>query len=362
MISMKTISRLVILLALGWVMGLQAASELRGVNERTREEKIKIFTDNVFGRRPVERPPYLTFALASPDCEMLDGAAMRRQVRISYGGAYGTNSFVVTAFFPKKAKKSAVPAFLLIGNREPKTVYTDVTRRVKNEFWPVEDIVARGYAALMFRNEEIVPDRNYGYSKGVYECFEDVTVQYRDLKLWGALSAWAWGASRVMDWIETEPLIDRTKVAIVGHSRGGKTALWAAVTDTRFAYACVNNSGCSGAKLNHMNLPKSEHIASIVKVFPFWFCRNYVNCVNRDKELDFDQHELLSCVAPRLLAVGSAKDDVWAGPPGERIATELATQAWEDKGRVHYHCRPGGHNLSASDWATYMDHAKANGW
>ncbi len=335
------------------------ADGLKSVNARTREEKVALFTDRVFGRRPVERPPHLSFTEASPDCEMLGGTATRRQVRISYGGAYGTNSFVVTAFLPKSRKPA--PAFLLICNRDV-AEYADPTRKVRNDFWPVEEIVSRGYAALMFYNGDIAPDRNLGCSKGVFECFEDVTIEYRPFNLWGTLSAWAWGASRVMDWIETEPRIDASKVAVVGHSRGGKTALWAAVTDTRFAYACVNNSGCTGAKLNHMDLPRSEHIARIVKVFPYWFCADYVDCVNRDKELDFDQHELLSCVAPRLLAVGSGEDDVWAGPPGERMATELASEAWADKSRVKYHIRPGGHGLFLADWQAYMDHAKANGW
>ena len=148
----------------------------------------------------------------------------------------------------------------------------------------------------------------------------------------------------------------------MGHSRGGKTALWTAVTDTRFAYACVNGSGCAGAKLNHLELPKSEHIAYIFKVFPYWFCADYCDYANREMEMDFDQHELLSCVAPRLLAVGSGADDAWAGPEGERLATELAAEAWKDATRVHYHVRPGGHDLNLEDWRAYMDHAANHGW
>ncbi len=347
----------VCLLATGGVVW--ADSAVKSVNTRTREEKVAIFRDRVFGRRPVERPAHLVFSEASPDCDMLDGAAVRRRIRISYGGPYGTNSFVVTAFLPKK--QSPAPAFLLICNRKV-AEYADPDRKVKSDFWPVEDLVSRGYAALMFHNGDVAPDLNVGCTQGVFACFEKTPKAYRSTQLWGTLSAWAWGASRVMDWIETELRIDRTRVAVVGHSRGGKTALWTAVTDTRFAYACVNNSGCSGAKLNHMDLPKSEKIVDIVKVFPYWFCMDYVTCVNRDRELDFDQHELLSCVAPRLLAVGSGEEDFWAGPAGERKATELAAEAWADKSRVKYHIRPGGHGLTQADWTAYMDHAKANGW
>lgn len=332
---------------------------IRGVNERTREEKVKIFTDREFGRRVVERPDYLVFAPETPDRVMMDGAAVRRQVRITYGGPYGTNSFVVTAFLPK-ARRPA-PAFLLVNNRHPDLKMADSERAVKTAFWPAEEIVSRGYAALVFQVWDVAPDWNTGCTEGVFACFEK-KVPYRPTNSWGTLSAWAWGASRVMDWIETEPAIDGSRVAVVGHSRGGKTALWTAVTDTRFAYACVNGSGCAGAKLNHLELPKSEHIAYIFKVFPYWFCADYCDYANREMEMDFDQHELLSCVAPRLLAVGSGADDAWAGPEGERLATELAAEAWKDATRVHYHVRPGGHDLNLEDWRAYMDHAANHGW
>ncbi len=351
-------SALTFALVAGASAAASADSAVRDVNARTREEKVALFRDRVFGRRIVERPERLAFSDESPERDMPGGTAVRRRVRISYGGPYGTNSFVVTAFLPKS--RTPAPAFLLVCNRPPAR-FADPDRATKSEFWPVEEIVARGYAALMFHNGDVAPDWNTGCTKGVFACFEK-EGPYRPTNLWGTLSAWAWGASRVMDWIETEPRIDRTKVAVVGHSRGGKTALWAAATDTRFAYACVNNSGCAGAKLNHMDLPKSEHIARIVKVFPYWFCMDYVDCANRERELDFDQHELLSCVAPRLVAVGSGEDDDWAGPAGERIATELASAAWQDKGRVKYHVRPGGHGLTLVDWKAYLDHAAANGW
>ena len=350
---------LVFAAVLGLSLSTFAATPLKDVNARTREEKVKLFTDREFGRRVVERPEYLTFTEATPEREMLDGAAVRKQIRITYGGTYGTNSFVVTAFLPKA--RNPAPAFLLINNRHPDLKMADPDREVKKEFWPVEEIVARGYAALMFHTWDVAPDWNTGCTEGVFACFEKKAT-YRPTNRWGTLSAWAWGASRVMDWIETEPSIDRTKVAVVGHSRGGKTSLWAAVTDTRFAYSCVNDSGCAGAKLNHIDLPESEHIARIVKTFPYWFCMDYVDCANREEDLDFDQHELLSCVAPRLLAVGSGEDDKWAGPEGERKATELAKGAWEDASRVDYHVRPGGHGLKLVDWKAYMDHAARHGW
>ena len=127
-------------------------------------------------------------------------------------------------------------------------------------------------AAVAFPVVSIAPDNaKTCLSQGVFALFGGE----RTSESWGAISAWAWTASRVMDWMETEPLIDVNRVGIVGHSRGGKTAIWTGVTDRRFAMVCSNDSGCTGAKLNHIDLPGSETIAKICDRFPYWFCRSY---------------------------------------------------------------------------------------
>jgi len=334
-----------------------AETRIAAIGERSREEIVAFFADNEFGRRPpaAEKPPLLRFEKASDDALMPDGKMVRRQARVVYGGPFGTNSFPVTAFVPADAK-GPVPAFLLVCNRDY-AENCDPGRVKKSDFFPVEEIVRRGFAAVSFHTWDVAPDYNTGNTKGVFEAFEK-PGPYRNPKLWGTISAWAWGASRALDWIETLPEIDAAKVAVVGHSRGGKTALWAAVTDPRFAMACVNGSGCAGAKLNHLDLPRSERIAQIVRTFQYWFCLDYTLWANREREMPFDQHELLSCVAPRLLAVGSGDEDHWAGPEGERKATMLARAAWEDKSRVSYHCHGGKHNLGLFDWNIYLSHAE----
>ena len=334
-----------------------AETGINAIGEKSREEIVLFFTDNEFGRRPkeAEKPPLLKFEKISDDKLMPDGKMVRKQVRIVYGGSCGTNSFPVTAFVPAGAK-GPVPAFLLICNRDYKE-NCDPEREKKSPFFPVEEIVKRGFAAVSFYTWDVAPDYNTGNTKGVFEAFEKPGA-YRDPKLWGTISAWGWGASRALDWLETVPEIDAKKVAVVGHSRGGKTALWTAVTDPRFAMVCVNGSGCAGAKLNHLDLPKSEHIAQIVRTFQYWFCLDYTLWVNREREMPFDQHELLSCVAPRLLAVGSGSTDDWAGPEGERKATELARAAWKDPSCVSYHCHEGKHDLGLFDWNIYLSHAE----
>lgn len=346
--------------------------------EKTRApELLETFLREEYGRRPVERPDGLRFERVCPDVEMMGGKAIRKRIRISYRGKYGGGSFNVTAFVPKCRKP--VPAFLLICNRDPRA-NIDPERKEKSGFWPAEEIVDRGYAAVTFWNGDIAPDRDVGNREGVFACFEP-QASHRPLDAWGTLSAWAWGASRVMDWIETEPSINAGRVAVVGHSRGGKTALVAGVCDRRFAMVCSNDSGCSGAKLNHVTLPRSETVAVIMRRFPYWFCPNYTMIVNREKEWNVDQHCFLALVAPRLLCVGSATGDLWAGPEGEYHSARLASPAWElygkkglvsagfpaperplQEGCVSYHLRTGKHNLTPYDWHRYMDFADRHGW
>ena len=336
------------------------------------------FAKEEYGRRPVERPEELSFAAAEPDVVMMDGKAIRKRIRISYAGKYSRDSFVVTVFIPRQSRP--VPAFLFINNRNPKE-NIDHTRKVKSPFWPAEEIVARGYAAITFHNGDVAPDGDFGLDKGVFKCFRAQTDIFRRLDEWGTLSAWAWGASRVMDWIETEPLLDAKHVAVVGHSRGGKTALVAGVTDKRFAMACSNCSGCAGAKLNHIDLPESEHVDQIVMRFNFWFCKNYCLHANAERDWRIDQHEYIALIAPRLVCIADATNDAWAGQAGEWWAAKLASPAWElygkkglvadavpapdtpqQEGSISYHIRTGKHDLTPFDWKVYMDFADRHGW
>ena len=340
-------------------------------------ELLKEFSQEEYGARPVERPATLMFEKAEPDAVMMDGKAVRKRIRVMYAGPYGDGAFVFTAFIPRQTKPA--PAFLLICNRPPDE-NINPTRERKSGFWPAEEIVSRGYAAIAFWNGDIAPDWNTGNRDGVFACFE-APGRRKGKNLWGTLSAWAWGASRVMDWIETEPLLDARHVAVVGHSRGGKTALVAGVYDKRFAMACSNDSGCSGAKLNHIDLPRSESVAAIMCSFPYWFCANYTLHVNAEKAWRVDQHEFVALMAPRLVCIASASEDAWAGPEGEYWSGVLASPAWElygkrglvaadfpppgkplQEGSISYHLRTGKHGLTPYDWSCYMDFADRHGW
>ena len=359
--------------------GVGAPRDAAVWHDGRRAEIKKIFERQVYGVRPVERPPHLAFSDIEHEREMMEGAALRRRVKIEYGGTYGTNSFPATAFIPKAGKP--VPAFILICNRPPEQ-NIDPERNVKSEFWPAEEIVSRGYAAVTFYIGDVTPDMQHGNTRGAFAAFEDVERKSRPASSWGAISVWAWAASRVLDWLETQSDIDAKHVAVVGHSRGGKTALVAAAWDERFAMACSNDSGCGGAKLNHVDLPGSEKIVNLAISFQFWFCRRFTAWANLDTVAPFDQHMFVALIAPRLVCIGSATEDGWAGPYGEYCTARYASDAWvrvfgmkgfvstgfpepnapQQDGDISYHIRAGGHDLTLYDWKCYLDFADRHGW
>lgn len=353
-----------------------------------RPEILRWFESNMYGIRPVDRPDGLTFAPIGQDEMRVDCDALCKRVRIGYRGKLGEGGFNVLAYIPTAARKRPVPAFLLICN-ESLVANLDSGRRVTTGFFPVEQIVRRGYAAVAFCHTDLASDeRTPVLTGGVFAVFGP---KMRTGTSWGAISAWAWGASRVLDWMEVEPMLDAKHVAVVGHSRCGKTALYAAATDRRFAMACVNDSGCCGAKLNHVSVPMSEDIGLDNVVNPHWFCENFRNWDGRDREIPYDQHELAALIAPRLLAIASASEDIPAGPYGEYLTAKYCSPAWElygmrglvadsttetrrgtkgfppldtpvNAGCVSYHLRQGPHLLDYFDWMCYMDFADRHGW
>ena len=325
-----------------------------------RDAMLKAFAENEYGVRRVERPPSLRFETAA-DCEIMGGKAIHRAVRIHADGPRAPFSFMAHAYLPKGGAR--LPSFVLVylGQRIRKDGFDPYDSEPSRHHLPLADILGRGYAAVMFNNWDVAMDASTNcFETGVFKAWGPSSEAERTDRDWGAISAWAWGASRVLDWIETQGEFDAKRVAVIGHSRGGKTALWAGATDARFALACVNDSGCSGAKLNHIDLPKSEHIDVINRNFPHWFCRNYRRFNGKEMEMPFDQHQLVALLAPRAVAIASATLDDWAGQRGEYLSGALASPAWEiygKKGMVSYHIRTGKHDMGPEDWRHYLDFA-----
>lgn len=335
-----------------------------------RLELLDLFSAHIYGRAPVERPAQLAFAIEDTDPAAMDGAATLKRVTIRFAGPGGAGALNLALFIPNQRPRPA-PGFLLICNRSQANI--DPSRRERSPFWPAERIVARGYAAAAFQVDDLDPDRDDGFKNGVHGIF-DPPGRPRAADAWGAIAAWAWGARRVMDYAETDPDLDHRRLALIGHSRGGKAALWAGANDERFPLVISNESGCAGAALARGK--RGERIADINQRFPHWFCQQYKRYNGRDDELPVDQHQLLALMAPRRVYVASAVEDLWADPSNEFRACVLAGPAFKllsvpdlgcatppplshplADGHIAYHIRPGAHDLTSYDWECYLDYA-----
>jgi hypothetical protein len=336
-------------------------------NKLRRSEIIELFRKNGYGRVP-ETPYEKSFNVIKLDRHAIDGTATLKQVDITIIANDKSLVIHLTLFTPNKSKK-AVPTFLLIDNRGPAN--TDPLRKVKSEFWPVEEAIERGYGMAVFSNSDVDPDNFDNFKNGIHGVLDK---NPRPDDAWGTLAAWAWGASRCMDYLETDKDVAHDKVAIVGHSRGGKTALWAGAEDTRFAMVVSNESGCGGAALARRCF--GETIDRINTAFPHWFCSNYKKYSNREDSLPVDMHMLLSLIAPRALYVDCADEDLWGDPHGSYISLYDAVPVYKLLGKnsdipesmpplnkqvisgmVGFHIREGYHNLLLTDWKWFMDFA-----
>lgn len=348
-------------------------SEVRTPGEWSsrRAEVLELFRSEMYGRRPGP-PERLVFETVEEDAAAMDGKATLRRVAVVSRQAGREHRFELTLFLPNEPKTPA-PVFLLINNRGPEN--TDPTRREKSGFWPAEEVIARGYGIAAIQNRELAPDDKEKFRDGVIRLFEgDEAAERRPGDACAALAAWGWGASRALDYLETDPRVDAKKVAVLGHSRGGKAALWAGAEDDRFALVISNDSGCGGAALSRRRF--GETVERINASFPHWFCDNFKKYDGREDDLPLDQHTLVSLIAPRAVYVASADEDLWADPRGEFLSVAHASPVYAlfghppiepdamppldrplASGPRGYHVRSGGHNLTPEDWRHYMDFA-----
>ncbi len=307
--------------------------------------------------------------------------AFRRQVDITVNHNGNTFTFSAYMFLPKG--KTNVPIFLHISRHE--WMSRSVARGIIDQRFPLAEIIDRGYGLIYYDTDEIaLEDRTAGiieheegykfegYKNGLFQALEIDAERQDDL---GAIGLWAFAAMRVMDYLETVPEVDAGKVLVMGHSRLGKTALVAGAMDERFAITISNSSGAGGAAL--FRTKGGEHVDYMAETIPYWFCQNYSKYVDKEDEMEFDQHYLLSLIAPRYLYVQSSELDDWADPMAEFSCAALASEVYEKvyqkpglieigfpevdspllEGNIGYHVRTGGHNLFKFDWHAYMDFA-----
>ena len=238
-----------------------------------REEIVELLKTDMFGRPPAGLKSNVRVADAAP----VDGLAASHHV-ITVTATNGDRSveFAAHVFVPRQAKRP-VPAFVCIDHREV-TGLKPPEDEANKGFWPVASLIERGYATAAFHCDPVAPDRKDAHDEGVHGLFDDLGPDG-----WSTLAAWAWAAGRVLDGLEQVDAVDAAKVGVIGHSRGGKTALWAGASDERFAIAVSNESGCGGAALSRRRI--GETVKRINDVFPYWFNAKFKTYNDREAEL-----------------------------------------------------------------------------
>ncbi|MCK5693275.1 MAG: heparinase II/III family protein [Bacteroidales bacterium] len=366
--------------------------------EIRRDEILLLFEDHVYGRIP-ESDVRVNYRVLKEDMEALQGSAVEKEVVMEVCCSDDTLEITMLIFLPKE-QSGPVPLFLGLnfnGNHtihpDPQITITDswvrnnrdlgitdnraveASRGASSSRWPVELILSRGYGLASIYYGDIDPDFDDGFENGI-QGLMDPEVPGRGPSSWGSIAAWAWGLSRAMDYFEKDTEIDEERVAVMGHSRLGKTSLWAGASDERFALVISNNSGCGGAALSRR--PFGERVSNINTSFPHWFASRFHEYNDNEGALPVDQHMLMALMAPRPLYVASAEEDDWADQPGEYLSLYHGSNTYKlydtgislspkmpslnqalISGSLGYHIRSGKHDVTSYDWEQYLGFADA---
>lgn len=355
-----------------------------------RAEILELFAEHVYGRLPAaarNRKMEVGEVKTIPD--FLGGKATVKEVALTLGERVATLMLVVPS-----SSARPVPAFIGYNFRGNQTLHadprislatswmrpdkagrvlgnraTEQSRGASAGRWPLEMIIDEGFALASIYYGDIDPDFDDGFENGVHEVFGKPGPDE-----WGSIGTWAWGLSRGLDYLVADADVDGAKVAVIGHSRLGKTSLWAGATDPRFALVISNNSGCGGAALSRRVF--GETVERINTSFPHWFCDRFTRYNGNEGKLPVDQHMLIALMAPRPVYIASAVEDRWADPRGEFLSGQLAGPVYalfgltgvgvEDQppvgqpvgDHVGYHVRPGKHDVKEFDWRQYLKFAK----
>lgn len=356
---------------------------------KRRPEILELFKEHVYGAMP----PAIAHAVEEgKPAGAIGGLGTRKEVTLTFERDGSGPQIHVLILLPSNAK-GPVPAFLGYNFNGNHTVHADPgirlakvwdrkpgseakiaeesTRGEQASRWQVEKVLSRGYALVTVYYGDVDPDFYDEFKNGVHVLYPD--YQNREDN-WTAIGGWAWGLSRVLDYLETDKAIDAKRVAVIGHSRLGKTSLWTGATDERFALVISNNSGCGGAALARRAY--GETVARINTSFPHWFTKSHKKYNNNEAALPIDQHELIALIAPRPVYVASAQEDQWADPQGEFLSCVgadpvyrlfglegLSSKTFPEPnhplatGHIGYHIRTGKHDVTAYDWDQYLNFA-----
>lgn len=353
--------------------------------EKRRPEIVQLFEDNQYGRSP-GRPAAMNFDVFDKGTPAFDGKAIRRQVTVYFSAAKNGPKMDLLLYLPAAARKPA-PLLLNLSFSANSTTVDDPGIHPGEVWGPdktkipaksgrsfgrlnVVPFLAAGFGVATVYYGDIDPDFQGGLPFGVRALYLKDGQTEPAPGEWGSIAAWAWGLSRAMDYLETDPGVDSKRVALMGVSRLGKTVLWAGARDTRFAMVIASCSGEGGASLSRRNY--GETVKHLSARFSYQFCANYQRFGDHVDQLPVDSNMLLSLIAPRPLYLQTGDQDFWSDPKGEFLAAVAAGPVYELLGKqglgtdhmpppgqpimhtIGYHVHAGGHGTIPSDWEQFL--------
>ena len=372
--------------------GKKIATREQWIKER-RPELIRLFQHYMYGELP-PAPKSIAAHVERVDPAYFGGKATRKEVTISFGppATPEIHLLVVIPNHPIGPK----PVFLGInfcgnhtllddpaialptawmpdncaGSRDHHA--TDAGRGTQKDVWAIEQTIDRGYALACFYCGDVDPDRN-DFSDGIHPHYVAPGQTERGSHDWGSIAAWAFGMHRAVDYLVTDPALDKTRIAAVGHSRLGKTAILSGALDERIALVIPLQAGCGGTAPSRHRV--GEQVHQINDRFPHWFCDEFKKFNYQVDRLPFDQNCLVALCAPRPVLVANAEEDTWADPAGQFRVLQGADPVYRLMGLkgldghgmpesntlldtpLAYYIRPGKHSMTAADWKVFLDFA-----